>query len=195
LYIPQDWIDDHERCKEAGIPEGQIFRTKCEQAQQMLERLHAAHILMDWVVAETVYGNSPDLRLWLEIRGYSYGLAVASKEVVTVVTPQGWRRMPVSEAAALFPTNTDWVRISAGSGTKGERWFDWACLPIVLHGEQDGQHFLLLRRTLTGEKEIAYYLVFCPQNTTIQQMAQSVGARWHIEEVFEAAKEWSAVLS
>jgi SRSO17 transposase len=189
LYIPQDWIDDHQRCQEAGIPEGQVFRTKCEQAQQMLERLYTAHILMDWVVADTVYGNSSMLRIWIETHGISYGLAVASKEIVTVVTPQGWRRMSVSEAATILLAQTDWFRISAGSGTKGERWFDWACLPIVLHAEEDGQHFLLFRRNLTGEKEITYYLVFCPKSTTIQQMVRCVGARWHIEEVFAATKD------
>lgn len=188
LYLPEDWIADPKRCQEAGIPQGQPFRTKCEQAQHMLERLHTAHIPMAWVVADTVYGNSPDLRDWLEQCGYSYGLAVAAKEVVSVVTAQGWRRMRVPEVEALFAPS-DWCRISVGKGTKGPRWFDWACIPIGSHGEQDGQHFLLLRRSLTHTSEKTYYLIFCPQGATLPQMVEAVGARWHIEELFEAAKD------
>src|SRR2546430_1469131 len=39
LYLPKEWIDDPGRRREAGIPEAIVFRTKCELAQQMIERL------------------------------------------------------------------------------------------------------------------------------------------------------------
>ena len=46
----------------------------------MLERLHQAQIPIAWVVADTVYGNNLDLRIWLEAHQYSFVLAVANTE-------------------------------------------------------------------------------------------------------------------
>jgi len=51
LYLPMRWIADRQRCQEAGIPEEVAFQTKCEQAQQMIERLWKAGIPFAWVVA------------------------------------------------------------------------------------------------------------------------------------------------
>ena len=44
LYLPKEWIDDPRRCREAGIPEGIGFQTKCELARAMIERLYQAKI-------------------------------------------------------------------------------------------------------------------------------------------------------
>lgn len=42
LYLPKEWIDDRQRCCEAGIPEETRFQTKCELASRMIERLWEA---------------------------------------------------------------------------------------------------------------------------------------------------------
>jgi hypothetical protein len=55
--------------------------------------------------------------------------------------------------------------------------------------EEDGRHWLLMRRSLTDPREKAYYFVFGPPGTTLQEMVKAIGARWHIEEVFETAKD------
>ncbi|GHO90199.1 hypothetical protein KSF_002470 [Reticulibacter mediterranei] len=39
LYLPKEWIDDAECCREAVIPEVIAFRTKCELARQMIGTL------------------------------------------------------------------------------------------------------------------------------------------------------------
>lgn len=44
LYLPKDWIDDAARRREAGIPDTVRFQTKCELAQQMVERMFQAGI-------------------------------------------------------------------------------------------------------------------------------------------------------
>ena len=38
LYVPESWITDRPRCREAGIPETVTFRTKPQLAQAMLAR-------------------------------------------------------------------------------------------------------------------------------------------------------------
>lgn len=38
LYLPESWLADRLRCREAGIPETVTFRTKPQLAQEMLAR-------------------------------------------------------------------------------------------------------------------------------------------------------------
>jgi SRSO17 transposase len=189
LYVPKEWIDDPERGREAGIPEGIHFHTKCELARLMVERLWNAHIPFAWVVADSVYGGNLDLRTWLETHGYSYVLAVACDEPVGIQTASGKKRMTVAQAEVCLLAANQWQRLSMSEGTKGPRLFDWAIIP-VLHGwEDDGRHFLLVRRCLDDPSEKAYYFVFAPTGTTLAEMVKAIGKRWHIEECFETTKD------
>jgi SRSO17 transposase len=188
LYLPKEWIDDPERCREAGIPEETRFRTKCELARQMLERLWKAQVPFAWVVADSVYGGNLDLRLWLEAHGYSYVLAVACDEPVGIQTASGRKRMTVAEAEALLVQAENWQRLSMSDGTKGPRLFDWSVIPILHGWEDDGRHFLLIRRCLDEQAEKAYYFVYAPTGTTLVEMVKAIGARWKIEECFETGK-------
>ncbi len=187
LYLPKEWIDDPERCREAGIPEETPFQTKCELARTMIERLWEARIPFAWVVADSVYGGNLDLRTWLEAHGYSYVLAVACDEPVGIQTASGRKRTTVAEALS-FHTH-DWQRLSMSEGTKGPRLFDWAVMPILHGWEDDGHHFLLVRRCLDDPSEKVYYFVFAPPGITLAEMVKAIGHRWCIEECFETGKE------
>jgi SRSO17 transposase len=190
LYLPLDWIEDPGRRQEAGIPQTVHFQTKPELAVQMIERLWKAQIPIAWVVADTVYGGNLDLRTWLQAHTYPYVLAVACDEPVGIVTPDGRRRrVEVGEVEALLLDEQDWQRLSMSEGTKGPRLFDWARVPVLHRWEDDGCHWLLIRRSLTDPGEQAYYFVFAPPGTTLLEMVQAIGARWHIEEDFETAKD------
>jgi SRSO17 transposase len=189
LYLPQLWTDDRERCREANIPDTVDFATKCELARRMVERIWKAHIPIAWVVADTVYGSNLDLRTWLEQYQYAYVLAVACDEPVGIQTPTGRRQVEVSEVEALLLEAQDWQRLSMSQGTKGPRLFDWVAVPILHQWEDDGHHWLLIRRSPTSPTEKAYYFVFAPKGTTLQEMVEAIGARWHIEEDFATAKD------
>ena len=189
LYLPLDWIEDRDRCRAAGIPESVRFQTKPELAVKMIERIWKAALPICWVVADTVYGGNLDLRNWLEQHQYSYVLAVACDEPVGIQTPGGRRRVTVAEVEPLLLQDTDWQRLSMSEGTKGPRCFDWACVPILHRWEDDGRHFLLIRRSLTDPQEKRYYCVFAPPGTTLQEMVQAIGAGFRVEEDFENAKD------
>src|SRR5258706_3561898 len=190
LYLPMDWCEDRDRCRAAGIPDSVRFRTKPELAVQMLERLWQAQLPISWVVADTVYGGNLDLRTWLEAHQYPYVLAVACNEPVGIMTLDGQRRrLEVSEVEPLRLGAHDWQRLSMSAGTKGPRLFDWAAVPMLHRWENDGCHWVLIRRSLTDPNEKAYYFVFAPEATTLLEMVAAIGARWHIEEKFENAKD------
>ena len=190
LYLLPEWLEDQQRRQAVGIPESVGFQTKPELARRMLERVCRAQIPIAWVVADTVYGDNLDLRTWLQAHGYPYVLAVPCNEPVGVVTPDGQRRqVQVRDVPALLLQPHDWQRLSMSEGTKGPRVFDWACVPILHQWQQDGRHWLLLRRSLSDPQDLAYYFVFGPPTTTLQAMVQALGARWHIEEDFENTKD------
>ena len=72
LYLPEDWCADALRRQAAHIPETVAFRTKPELGQRMIERAQVAGLPFRWVVADTVYGHSPDLRAFLEDQHLAY---------------------------------------------------------------------------------------------------------------------------
>jgi SRSO17 transposase len=80
LYLPQEWTNARERCRQAGIPENRGFATKPQLARQMLARAFAAGVPAKWVTGDSVYGADRRLRVWLEARPQAYGLAVSGQE-------------------------------------------------------------------------------------------------------------------
>ncbi len=189
LYLPEDWCADAARRRAAHIPHLVEFQTKPELARRMVQRAQSASLPISWVVADTVYGHSTDLRLWLEEQGCSYALAVPANEVVCVQTTQGYR---IAEAASIEQQELhaqDWQRLSMSQGTKGERLFDWAILPLVYRGTVDERHWLVIRRCLDDPSQKAYYLIFAPPGTTLHTMVLAIGARWSIEVDLENAKD------
>ena len=50
LYLPQSWIKDKKRCDQAGIPpDKQVFKTKPQQALEMIRAQREAGVRFDWV--------------------------------------------------------------------------------------------------------------------------------------------------
>src|ERR1039458_9591814 len=49
LYVPQEWAEDRERCRAAGIPDAVEFQTKPELARQMIGRALDAGVPVGWV--------------------------------------------------------------------------------------------------------------------------------------------------
>ncbi len=99
LYLPEDWCSDLPRRQAAHIPDHVPFATKPELGRRMIQRAQEAHLPIRWVVADTVYGHSPDLRLFLEEQGCAYAMAIPSIEVVCVQTKAGYLLSDVADIA------------------------------------------------------------------------------------------------
>lgn len=192
LYLPADWLADRPRCQQAAIPETRGFQTKPELAALMLARFLQAcpSLPISWVVADTVYGGNPDLRAFLETRQLSYVLAVSSQEPVILALADGTCRLLETGAVEpLLGPALLWQPLSLGEGSKGPRLYDWARLPLLHHGQDDGEHWLLLRRSRDDPSLLWFFLAYAPAGTTLCAMVAAWGARWHIEEDFAAAKD------
>jgi hypothetical protein len=86
-----------------------------------------------------------------------------------------------------------WQPLSAGSGSKGPRLFDWARVELVeaSPARTGWQHWLVIRRSLTlgvHPAKMAYVLVFARTGTTLSDMVQAIGSRWTVEQCIEEAK-------
>jgi SRSO17 transposase len=184
LYLPASWLADEARCREAGIPTGTEFATKPALAQRMLARARTAGVPAAWVVADEVYGNDAALRRWLEATRQAFVLAVSSTHLL-------WQDMEQRSAAAIvgaLPADA-WTTVSAGSGSKGERLYDWACIVLPSQAPDGMEHRLLVRRSRTATPELASFRVLAPSGTSLEEVVRIAGMRWMIEECFEDAKE------
>jgi SRSO17 transposase len=182
LYLPEVWAGDVPRRAEAGIPEKVGFATKPELARAMLERAFVADVPARWVAGDTVYGHA-ELRRWLEEQGRSYVLAVPCTHLI-------WTAGRQDEAQRLVAHLADaaWARVSAGAGSQGPRWYDWACVRLPYAACSGMAHWLLIRRDLTDPTELAYYRVYGPEETSVREMVRVAGMRWAIEGALEQAK-------
>jgi SRSO17 transposase len=54
--------------------------------------------------------------------------------------------------------------------------------------EPGAGHWLLIRRSISDPTELAYYICFGPEDTSIEELIRVAGSRWAVEECFQAAK-------
>jgi SRSO17 transposase len=185
LYLPKSWTADAQRCARARVPACRRFMTKPELARRMLTRLLAGPAPVAWVAADEAYGQDAAFRAACLHRNVGYVVAVPRSQQVP--TRLGSRRIQTLAAAA--PAEA-WSRLSAGDGAKGPRLYDWASARIGAWGDQDGGigHWVLIRRSITDPADLAFYLCAGPCDTPIEELVRVAGARWAIEECFQAAK-------
>ena len=182
LYLPKEWTQDVERLREAGVPEGVQFRTKPAIARRMLQRALDAGVLAKWVLADEVYGADYKLRSLLEERHHRYVLAVASNQYVWV----GFYQLRVDELIREL-SEAAWSRLSCGAGSKGSRVYDWARAKLNCPVE-GWERWALARRSIADPDDLAYYLVFVPAGTSLEELVRAAGRRWSIEQAIEQAK-------
>ena len=187
LYLPQAWAGDAARRAEAGVPEAVEFATKPQLAQRMLQRAREAGVPAAWVTGDAVYGNDRKLRLWLEAQGQPFVLEVACKEALWSWQEHGPQPVRADRLAEQIAA-AGWERLSAGWGAKGPRLYDWARVRLFRPGWPGWEHWLLVRRSLAKPEELAYYVVFALEGTSVAELVRVAGSRWAIEECLESAK-------
>lgn len=186
LYLPRSWTRDPARCQAAGVPEGTGFATKPALARRMLTAAFDAGVQAGWVAGDEVYGNDPTLRADLARRGVGYVLAVAKNH--PIVTGIGTRT--AVELAVRLPEKA-WQQRSAGPGSKGHRYYDWALIDTI-DKDLPGRHWLLVRRHQTSG-EYAFYRAHAAGPVPLAALVAVAGRRWTVEETIQTSKELAAL--
>ena len=188
LYLPKDWCEDADRRAAAAIPDAVDFATKPALAREMIGRALDAGLPCAWVLGDEIYGSDRRLRMDLESREQSFVLAIRSNEKLWSVLGERLGQHTAAQLTQALPNNA-WQRLSAGAGSKGERFYDWARMRLTRLQQPPWEHWLLVRRSRRDPTDLAYYVVFGPAETSLATLARVAGQRWTIEECFEVAKQ------
>jgi SRSO17 transposase len=184
LYLPKAWTDDRERCRAAGIGDQVAFQTKPQLAQAMLQRAVETRVPFGWVTGDSVYGGDRRLRVWLEQQAIPHVLAVKRTEPLLTMTDRGPGQVPAEQLLALVEPE-QWLRLSAGEGSKGRRLYDWVRVPLWRWGWPGNVGFwLLARRSISDPTDLAFYVCFAPADTSLVTLVRVAGCRWRVEMVF-----------
>jgi SRSO17 transposase len=125
--------------------------------------------------SDELYGDNGAFRAGVAQLGLGYVLAVSCDHRIPAF-PGGRRRLRADQAAAAVPHGC-WQRISAGTGSKGPRWYDWAWVSAHQSGDS-----LLIRRSSDGE--LAFYRCWSPAPVPLAALVRVAGMCWRVEMVF-----------
>ena len=208
LYLPEQWVNDPERCRRAGVPEAQILkRTKPELALEIVRHQRALGVDFKWVCADGLYGNSPDFLRALEEDGEQFVIDVHADQRVYLEDPcpraprfKGRGRRPWRLTSPLQPVRVDkyvnglepahWQRLQVRSAENGP-------LEIFFHRRAvwvwDGQEARARRRQLLVRREVEsaehkYALSNAGDDVPDLLLAQVHAQRFWIERTFEDGK-------
>jgi SRSO17 transposase len=179
VYLPKRWAEDAGRRSDAGVPPELAMTTKPWLAIGQLTRLLACGLPIRWVAFDEVYGRSSALREFCEGEDLPYVAIVPCDFQFT--TPAGTvLRAQEAIAGAVFE------RRSAGTGSKGPRYSDWA-----LVGTASPECHLLIRRLISRPDQYTFYLCYAPADRrfTMTHFVMIAGRRWPVEETFKIGKD------
>src|SRR5580692_3215328 len=210
LFLPEDWAKEGPRCREAGIPEEVIFRTKPALALEMLAQAVADGVPFRWAGGDSVYGDNPTFVQGVRALGKWYVLDIACDTQVWTAAPQVipadqrprprrgrpptkalvvGQRQRVDEIVAALPP-TAWRRVLVGEGSQGPRLYEYTELTVWFCEDElpAAAERLLVRRSLGQSAERKYHRSNAPAAVPLQKLAQVRGTRWTIEEDIQCGK-------
>jgi SRSO17 transposase len=212
LYLPRCWASDAKRRQKTGVPEAISFQTKPQIGIELLRRAQTHGVVkFDWVITDEFYGHNGAFLDDLERMGQRYVVEVPVNTTVWTVDPQTQvpshegRRGPVAtwptrdrvrqhvrsvcELAQSLPA-TAWQVLQLRAGAKGPLAFSFARLRVwaVRHRKPGPACWLILRRSLTPDAELKYYLSNAAEDEPLETMALVTGTRYSVEEFFEEGK-------
>jgi SRSO17 transposase len=182
-WIPAEHLQDPVKSLVMGLPLDLQFRTKGQLATGICAGAYADGIRFDFACGDEVYGNCTGLREFFEDNGQAYVLRVPSNFTLTLAA--GTKMTCVEAVKTPLKHPQRWEVRSAGSGSKGDRWYAWAWIATA-----SARHHLLIRRHLkTGELAFHYCYVPEGQVLTKTRLIRAAGLRWPVEEDFEFGKD------
>ena len=200
LYLPEDWLADEDRRREAGIPDTVEFRTKPQIAVDLLRCALGNGLRFKYVPAGEEYGRSSQFRRDVAALGLIYVV-----EVPTTIT--GWLHCPPlmkqrvrTVLAPGAPASRSVEEIGKSTGrpeqafhvkdtdkgpvvwrAKAVRFFPWE-----EHLPGDEWWLIIARNALDNETK--HFLSNAPKDTPIEALLHVAFSRPAIEKLFEESK-------
>jgi SRSO17 transposase len=216
LFLPEEWSEDRERCRQAGIPDEVVHRPKWQIALELQDRAVANGVRFEWTTADEGYGEVPAFHFALDDRGRRYVLEVPC-------TFHGWLRRPavlqkqhhsphprgpkprfprlkVKNRTTLEARNMvrygeafrtqPWQKFYVKDGTLGPVVWEAKAAPLYL--KRDGlptwPHWLIVARNVLDPDEVKYFVSNAPAGTPLEVLLWVAFQRYHVERCFEEEK-------
>lgn len=210
LFLPKEWVKSRKRCIKAKIPEDQIvFKTKHEQALEMVFGARGNGIRFKWVGFDSFYGDNPEFLRKLADNGEVFMGDIHRDHRIyfedpkpIIPPPQSNRgKKPTRLKAQSRAIRVDrwidkqapgaWKRVEVRGTTKGKLRVD------ILHREVwvwDGKErqarkwHLVVRREINSEAKRKFSLSNAPSDTSTKRLAFMQAQRYWVERPFQDAK-------
>jgi SRSO17 transposase len=181
-WVPAAQIADPVASLVMGLPLGLRFRTKGQLAIDLAAEALADGITFDFFCGDEVYGSCTQLRAFFEDHGQAYVLRIPRS--FRLILASGKKLTCADAASQPLARKHPEIR-SAGTGSKGGRWYGWSWLATA-----SPRHYLLIRHHLkTGELAFHYCFVPAGQPLTLTRLIRAAGLRWPVEEEFRLGKD------
>jgi SRSO17 transposase len=216
LFLPKQWSEDRERCREAGIPETMVYRPKSEIALELYDRAHANGVRFAYVTFDEWYGAKPEFLRGLDQRQQKY-VGEVHKRFVAWLSPAPRvtnrpfrrhgkgrsRRTPRLAAGSAKPQYLEellkhpnmrdqaWQRYRVKDGEKGP--MVWEVKHALIHPKDekdlpDRAHHWIVARNVLNPEEIKHFVSNAPEQTPVSELLVVAFSRWKIERCFEDQK-------
>jgi len=209
LYLPESWISDRKRCREAGVPETVEFATKSQIALELIREALADEIDPAPVLGDSAYGDSYDFRAELRRLGLEFFLQVTPEE------PKGWlEEVPTRlkgkyrtvdektakaarnlvEIAAALPQaawkDCSWKAANGKNRSTQVAWVEVYLMRGLKEPNGNLEKIWLVVDWPKGDKEAYhYYLAHFHRQPTKAVCLKLSRSRWHIEQYFQRSKD------
>jgi SRSO17 transposase len=210
LFLPQQWIDNPDRCQKAGVPESdRVFKTKPQLALDMVREHINNDVHFDYVNGDGLYGNGFEFSKGLTSLGVKYILETHCDQLifteepliaVPVTMPGKKGRKPslpktdsvgitVQEYAKSLH-NQDFKKVRIRPTTKGwlTAWIHVATIWVwdKKAGDQQAIQQTLVIRKPTDKKDKTKYSLsnISQQEQSIEEFAFMQAQRFWIERCF-----------
>ena len=209
LFLPKSWINDPQRCLEAGVPE-QLIKNQRKQdlALKIVRSARARGVSFSWVGCDAFYGEDPAFLRSLEDTGEVFMADVHKDQRIYLKDPAPYvpdrkskkGRKPTRLKARTKAVRADrwadeqpadaWQKMDVRDTTKGKLRVAVLSRRVWLwDGKESKAHcwHLVVRKTLVTN-EVKYSLSNAPATTPLKCLVYMQGQRYLIERVFQDSK-------
>ena len=216
LYLPEEWIENPVRRREAGIPEEIVFKTKTELALDVIDEVREWGLQDRLVLADSAYGETYQFRQGLRDRTLDYVVQVSGELTAWTKDPHP-AEPPMKRGGHIprkrfyakdfpFPRNLcqiakelpsgSWKKITWREGTKGPLSSRFARVIVwMANGLVQGKTMkeppqeLLIEWPERYKEPWKYWLSSLPPHrTSFRGLVRKSKGRFRIEQDYEEMK-------
>ena len=215
LFLPEDWSQDRDRCREAGIPDEMTYRPKWRIGLELFDRAKGNGLHFDWMTFDEGYGSKPDF-----LRGRSAGQQSFVGEVPRNFV--GWLKPPrvitrpfhkhgrgpgrkIPRLASGSPPACRVDELLERREVRAQPWQRWRIKdtekgPMVwevkhthlVPQDEDGLPgeplHLVIARNVLDLTEVKFFVSNAPPETSVATLLLVAFSRWRVERCFEDQK-------